>query len=70
MEWIEKRPIPEECKNCGQKDCYNCDTAGKRWVLSREDELRTSRLLALSAIARLQRRIAAIDAELEKLHTK
>ena len=68
MEWLEANPIPEECINCTEEDCYNCDTAGKRWTLSREDELRLNRRLLVQAMARLQRKIAAIDAELEALH--
>lgn len=60
--------IPEECKNCVEEDCYNCDTALKRWELSREEKLMTDRLLAVRAIQRLQRKISAIDAELDKLH--
>ena len=67
MKWLEANPIPEECQNCTEEDCYNCDTVGKRWALSREDELRSSRRLMVCAIARLQRRVAAIDAELEKM---
>lgn len=42
MIWQEQDPIPNECRYC-KKDCYNCDIAGKRWVLSQEDELRTKR---------------------------
>ena len=70
MEWREVNPIPEECKNCTEEDCYNCDTAGKRWVLSREDELRTNRKLMEQAIRRFQRKIGEIDAELERLHKR
>ncbi len=70
MEWIEVTPLPQECKNCAEEDCYNCDTSGKRWVLSREDELRTNRMLMLRAIERMQRKIAIIDTELEKLNKR
>lgn len=69
MEWLEKTPIPEECKDCTEEDCYNCDTAGKRWGLSKEEELRSNRILLVRAIERLQLRLAAIDAELELLRT-
>ena len=67
MEWIEATPIPEECNHCTEGDCYHCDIAGKRWALSREDALRSSRKLMVRAIERLQRKIADIDAELEKI---
>ncbi|MBO5892391.1 MAG: hypothetical protein J6Q30_06730 [Oscillospiraceae bacterium] len=67
MEWLEANSIPEECNICTNEDCYNCDTAGKRWTLSREDELCLNRILAVRAIARLQRKVAEIDAELEKM---
>ncbi|MBE6934804.1 MAG: hypothetical protein E7462_07170 [Ruminococcaceae bacterium] len=70
MEWIEANPIPEECKTCAEGDCYNCDTAGRRWKLSRESELQTNRMLIVRAIERLQRKITVIDAELEKLHKR
>lgn len=68
MKWQEANPMPKECENCPKGDCYNCDTAGKRWILSREDELRTNRNLLMRKIEHLQRKIAAIDAELEDMH--
>ena len=70
MEWIETVPIPEVCKNCREEDCYQCDVAGERWVRSREDELRSSRKLMVRAVERLQRKIQAIDRELEAMRKK
>ena len=67
MQWLEVTPIPEQCKTCREKECYNCDVAGKRWVLSRQDQLRTSRTLKQKAICRLQREVEEIDKELRKL---
>lgn len=67
MEWIEKNPLPPECVNCQEEECYNCDYAGKRWTLSRADELRVRRKGLLKAIERLERQVKAIDAELEGL---
>lgn len=64
MQWHETDPIPEECRNCTEVDCYNCDIAGQRWILSREDKLRTDRMLKARAIERLKRQVAAIDREL------
>ena len=67
MEWLEVKPIPEECNNCKEDDCYNCDVAGRRWVLSKEDELRARRILMVRAIEELQQKVAKIDSELERL---
>ena len=67
MEWIEAAPLPPECVNCQEEECYNCDYAGKRWTLSQADELRVRRKGLLKAIDRLQRQVEAIDAELEVL---
>lgn len=64
MEWIEIDSIPAVCRNCQEEDCYNCDTAGERWQLSREDELRGRRKQLVKAIERLQSKIDAIDIEL------
>lgn len=70
MEWIEVDPIPKECENCMAGDCYNCDVAGQRWVLSEEDELRCRRQLMVRAIERYQRKIALLDLEIQKLKEK
>ena len=67
MEWIEANPLPPECVECQEEDCYNCDYAGERWTLSKADELRVRRKGLLKAIERLQRQVKAIDAELEVL---
>ena len=56
MEWIEVDPIPEECENCKEEDCYNCDTAGKRWVLSQEEEQRLNQVLMTRAAQRRERK--------------
>ena len=67
MEWIEANPLPPECVDCQEEECYNCDYAGKRWTLSQADELRVRRKGLLKAIDRLQRQVEAIDAVLEVL---
>ena len=67
MEWIEANPLPPECVGCREEDCYNCDYAGSRWMLSQADELRIRRKGIVKAIERLQRQLDAIDAELEVL---
>lgn len=67
MEWIEADPLPKECLACKEKDCYCCDHAGKRWFLSRKDELTLQRMKLTNAIARMERQIQAIDQELRTL---
>lgn len=64
MEYIEANPLPPECENC-KEDCGSCDIAGKRWYLSKADELRLRRKGLIKAIERLERQINEIDAELE-----
>ena len=63
MEWLEADPLPAVCQRC-EGDCYNCDHAGERWILSRTDELRVRRKMLEKAILRIQRQIAEIDQEL------
>lgn len=64
MEWLEANPLPIECENCEEEDCYNCDYAGKRWYLSEEDELKVRRKGLVKAVERLQRQIKEIDKKL------
>lgn len=64
MEWLEANPLPVECQNCEEEDCYNCDYAGKRWYLSEEDELKVRRKGLMKAVERLQRQIKEIDKKL------
>ena len=67
MEWLEAHPLPAECQNCREEDCYNCDTAGKRWYLSREDELLLRRKSLVRSIEQAQRKVQEIDRELDQL---
>lgn len=67
MEWMEASPLPEECRNCKEQDCYNCNHLGKRWVLPERDRLLLRRKMMEQAIARYQRKIAEIDIQLSKL---
>ena len=67
MEWLEANPLPTECQNCEEEDCYNCDHAGKRWYLSAVDELRVRRKGLVKAVERLQRQIDDIDEKLAQL---
>ena len=70
MEWTERTPLPTVCRHCTAKDCYNCDFAGARWQLSREEELLLRQKSILHAIARLERQLADIDRELERLQSE
>ena len=67
MEWIEADPLPLECENCPEEECYNCEYAAERWYLSREDELRVRRKLLLKSIERLQKQLRVIDEELTQI---
>ena len=67
MEWIEANPLPPECVECQEEDCYNCDYAAGRWQLSRIDELRVRRKMMVRSINRMQRKLALIDKELNEL---
>ncbi len=67
MEWLEANPLPVTCVACREEDCYNCENAGKRWSLSREDELKTRRKMLVRAIERLQKQVIAVDEELKKV---
>ena len=64
MEWLESNPLPAECQNCREGDCYNCDYAGKRWYLSRKDELKLRRKGLIRAIGKFLQQVQEIDLEL------
>ena len=64
MEWLETDLLPRECADCKEEDCYNCEYAGKRWYLPREEELKNRRKLLVRAIGRLQKQVAQIDEKL------
>lgn len=66
MEWIEVDPLPTECQHCKEQECYNCDQAGARWVLSHKDELYVKSKAIRKAIEQLQKELSAIEAELQK----
>ena len=57
MEWLEANPLPVECGECQEDECYNCDIVGKRWHLSEEDELLIQRRLREKASERLQKKM-------------
>ncbi len=65
MNYKEASPLPAACRGCKEADCYNCDTAGLRWVADPVDELRARKKLKQRAIERLQREIAEIDRRLQ-----
>ncbi len=64
MEWIEANPLPEMCQSCSEGDCYNCDYAGSRWCLSREDTLRLRQKALQKAIDRLQEQLKIVEKDL------
>ena len=61
MEWHESDPLPDECKNCTEEDCYNCDYALNRWHLSEQDQLNLKRLKLLQSMEHTWDKIIAID---------
>ena len=69
MEWIEANPLPEVCQNCEELDCTFCDYEGERWTLSRADELRVKRKMLVKAIEYYQRKLKALDEELQALES-
>lgn len=64
MDWQVTEVLPEVCRACQEEDCYNCDYAGERWRLSKENELRLRRKGLMRAIARMQRQVQEIDRQL------
>lgn len=67
MEWIEVDPLPAVCLRCKEQECYNCDYAGARWVLSHKDELRVRRNAIQKKIERLQKELSVVELEIENL---
>ena len=64
MKWLEAEPLPTECQQCQEEDCYNCDYSAKRWYLSEEDSLLIRRKGLIKAIERLRRQVDKIDKQL------
>lgn len=69
LKYTENASLPAQCQSCEEKDCWECDYAGTRWIFSERDRLIYARKLKEQAIARFQRQIAEIDRQLEKLKT-
>lgn len=67
MAWIEANPIPADCNACTRQSCYNCDNAGKRWVLSDKEDLLLRRRMLLKAMQRTQKQIEDIDKKLSQI---
>lgn len=59
--------VPAACKDCTEKDCFECDNAGQRWPLSKREELQAKLKLAEQGIARLQEQKRMIEKELKQL---
>ena len=70
MNWLERKPLPIACVECKEENCYNCEHAGDRWCLSKQDELRTRRKLLVKSIERMQKQVAENDRELELYERK
>ncbi|MGM9641235.1 MAG: hypothetical protein ACI3V3_07695 [Faecousia sp.] len=59
MELMERNPLPAVCLACQEPDCWECDHAGERWIISEQDRLLLDRKLKEQAIARYQRKLMA-----------
>ena len=42
LEYKEISPLPEICQSCNEIDCYNCEHAGERFILSEIDKIKIS----------------------------
>ena len=67
MEWIEAETLPAECLGCLEEECYNCDVAGARWVLSAESEQRLKDKIMEKAIDRTISQLYRAYNELDRL---
>lgn len=67
MEWIEVETLPTECVGCQEEECYNCDAAGKRWVLSEESENLLKQKMVDKAIDRTITQLHRAYTELDRL---
>jgi hypothetical protein len=65
LEFIEVSPLPEYCIGCKEEDCYNCDYAGYRWVLSPLQELELKKKLREQTNRRQQRDVDEIDRKIK-----
>lgn len=65
MNWIEVTPLPQECRRCREADCYNCDVAGKRWVLTEQAELQIRRNAVRKKMEKLYKELEQIDSKPE-----
>ena len=52
IEYKEIHPLPEVCRDCIELDCYNCDNAGDRFVLSERDKIKISMVIKKKQILR------------------
>lgn len=66
MDWIEVVPLPEACQKCMDEDCYNCDMAGQRWVLSEQAQLQIKHNGICKQLERLLVELSEVDRELER----
>lgn len=70
MRFFEVNPLPEECLACKEQICDECDYAGFRRALPREEELRIKRIGIKKAIARMEKQLEILDLELSLLHSQ
>ncbi len=66
MNWIEAEPLPQACEQCREPECYNCEVAGQRWVLTEQAKLRIRRNVIRKEIERLLVELSQIECKLEE----
>lgn len=52
LEYKEMNPLPEICRSCSELDCYNCEHAGERFILSQRDRIKLSMTIKKKQILR------------------
>ena len=67
MDWIEVDTLPADCIGCQEEECYNCDVAGERWVLSAESEQLLRQKIVDKAIDRTISQLHRAYNELDRL---
>ena len=65
MNWIEAEQLPQACEQCREQECYNCEVAAQRWVLTEQAKLRIRRNVIRKEIERLLVELSQIERKLE-----
>lgn len=69
MEYIERKPLPDICRDCTTPDCDTCDFGRERWILPEIEELKIKKKLKEKQLYKIANEIIEIEkqiAEIEK----